>query len=463
MSIEKKRDLILLFLTAVLVRVLFVLYLSNNGFTLEKAVSYYPDSITYTAPAEMLLDQHQFLNADGKAEIVRTPGYPLMIAISKLLFPNQWASFLIIFQIGLNVAAVLTLYLLLTMLIPNRSASLLACLIAVLNIHDVYFSCFILTDSLYQSISFIGIFFFIRFLKEFRLKDLIWSSLAFLAALFIRPSGLFLPLLLMIALPFVIRNKFTHLVKVEAILFLIVYLPVICWGTRNANVAGYRGFSAITEQNLYFYHAAGINAELNQTDFYTEQENLQENPEYLQRLPTVSPETAQRELATTAIRNNFAIYLKLNIQGMGLILIYPGTMDIFRFQPDNPDIIEPIKQAYLQGGAKSALIELLISPIGLLTLLDVGALIVLVLITIIGTVRSFQSQLPWYIPLAILGFFLYNLGVSAGPNGFGTYPRFRLSVSLIQALIAGFFFEWVLQRMRFVRIKYKSESAELGS
>lgn len=71
---------------------------------------------------------------------------------------------------------------------------------------------------------------------------------------------------------------------------------------------------------------------------------------------------------------------------------------------------------------------------------------ILAIITILGMIYSFKLNFSRYVPLAILGVFFYFLFISSGPNGYGTYPRFRLSLSFIQAVYFGIFYDRMISR-----------------
>ena len=453
MTFSDKRYKTILILVAVLVRIGFILFMLGNGYTLNKAESFYPDSETYITPANSLLEQNKFLNSVQNPEIIRTPFYPLLIAVSKWVSEEHWSLLIIVIQYGMNIVAIFLMADLLFRLKLNQNAIIIACLLAALNVHDLYFAGFILTDSLSQSITFIGIYFFVRFLLGFSVSDLVFSMISFGISIFTRPSGLYLPLFLMIGILFLFRKKTKQVLKFGMVVFLCVYFPVLLWQVRNEQVAGYNGFSAITESNLYFYHGAGINAALNDSDFYTEQEKLKTDPVYLEKLTVLSVENAQKTLAVEKILDNLPLYIRLNIQGAGLILLYPGTFDIFRLNPDKMDFIDAIKMDFIQEGVVSAIRSLGREPLGILTVLNGFLLGIFAIITILGMIYSFKLNLPWYIPLAILGVFSYFLIVSAGPNGYGTYPRFRLSLSFIQAVYFGIFYDRMIRR--------KSKSVEI--
>ena len=67
-----------------------------------------------------------------------------------------------------------------------------------------------------------------------------------------------------------------------------------------------------------------------------------------------------------------------------------------------------------------------------------GLSIIIAILTLRAILRAFRFRAAdSAIRIALLGILIYNLIISAGPNGFGTYPRFRLSVSLLELLWIG--------------------------
>ena len=53
----------------------FIYFVCSNG------DYFYPDSFTYLAPAKMLLSGHGFATKPGVPEVLRTPVYPLLLAL----------------------------------------------------------------------------------------------------------------------------------------------------------------------------------------------------------------------------------------------------------------------------------------------------------------------------------------------------------------------------------------------
>jgi len=437
-----QNDRIKILLAAISIRVLFLIFFLAAGYSEDFAQAHYPDSATYIAPADSIIQKGQFLNENSLPEIYRTPGYPLFLAFCKLISGKArvWAA--VFFQNLLNILAVLVLYALILELCRDRTAALAGSLLAAINLHDIYFSFFILSDSLFQSIILFAIYFLVRFFKRFRIIDLVWTAGLFSAGTFVRPSGLYLPLILTAVIGLVLFIKRT---KKKALFYSLIFLligmgPAFLWQCRNERVAGFADFSAVRSANLYSYHSAGILAYKNGTDFYHEQENLKNSAELLELQKTMSLQEAEMTLATKIIIQNMPVYLLLNMEGAGLILLYPGVFDIFQVNSGFLDYIASIKSTFLDSsGFWDRLIPFLVQPYSILTLLDILILFGLSIVTILGIIRSFRTGISWYISLVLSGIFCYFLAVSAGPNGYGTFPRFRLSVSMLQALYFGIF------------------------
>ena len=432
-----------LFLTLcffVLIRLLFWSFSDRLGIDAQSARTLYPDSETYIAPAEALLESGRFLNRDGTPETVRTPGYPLLIALFMKLFGRNWTPALTLFQLILNAAACLLLIGTLKDLGVRPKISFMLGIAAILNLHDAYFALFVLSDSAAQSFFMFFLYFVVRALKEYRTRGFALAFAFLTGCIFIRPGSLFLPafLILGIGVALLARGERKRIGPVLAAFLVLTVLPIGAWQLRN-RAAGYNGFSAISDLNLYFYHNAAISAERNGTDFYDEQRELLNAPEYRRLLETVPPHTAQRQLALKTIGENIPLYLRLHVRGAALTLIYPGTFDIFRSLPAPGKLIASVREAYLRDGLTPDLIgEIVRSPFGLITLADMLLLTGMALAAGTAMVRALRARVPDpTLAAALIGIFLYNLAISAGPNGFGTYPRFRLTLSFLTLIWIG--------------------------
>ncbi|GAP39913.1 glycosyltransferase family 39 protein [Flexilinea flocculi] len=435
--------LILTVLLSILIRFMFFVIFLRAGFSDDFSLHHYPDSVTYAIPADSILNQGKFLNQQQQPEIFRTPGYPLFLAFCKLISAKNWIWAAIILQLLLNTVSVVVLYEIIWALSRNSKASFFGSLIAAFNLHDVYFCFFILSDSIAQSILIIAVFFLIRFFQKQQTVYLLLAAALLSTGTFIRPAGLYLPLLLAFLIFFYyVQQKMSVKALAIAILFLSIgFIPEFLWQLRNEQAAGYSGFSAIQEENLYSYHAAGIFAEKNGTSFYQEQENLKNDPKVQELTRTMSLQEAQRKIAFEVISENLPTYLYLNLKGAGYILFYPGLFDIAQIYPSFRNYIANMKSEFLSDFSQAEQIRNFLSnPFSILTLLNGFLLVTILVFTFWGIQRSFSSGIPLQINLMLLCFMIYFLLIHAGPNGFGTYPRFRLSISMLQTIYVGLFF-----------------------
>lgn len=437
---ERKLPLLLL-CAFIAIRLLFYCLQPWLGIDSQSARSLYPDSATYIAPAKALLDSGRFLNNRGEAEIIRTPGYPLLIALFMKLFHENWVPCLTLFQLAFNAAACVLLIETLKKIGARPKIAYFLGAAALLNPHDAYFAFFILSDSFAQSFFMIFLYFFVKALKDNRTSDFAFAFASLTICIFIRPGSLFLPFFLMIGIvaTLIRRGERKRVPAVLAAFLILIAVPIGAWQYRNRTVAGYDGFSAISEANLYFYHSAAINADRNGTSFYDEQQAAIDAPAYRALLETFPPHEAQRRLAIETIRSNIPRYLVLNLRGAALTLVYPGTFDIFRSLPAPESFIAAIRESYLNADWTPERIGgIFRDRFGCATLLNVLLLMWTALLTGAGMIRAIRAKTPERsLVIALIGIFFYHLAVSAGPNGFGTYPRFRLTISFLTLIWIG--------------------------
>ncbi len=439
---QDKGKLLLLGIT-IGIRILFFYFLVGPmNFSTEISTGFYPDSETYIHPANSIATIGQFLNNEGIPEIIRTPGYPLFLALFISISLSYWVEIVIIIQVLLNILSVLLLYNLILDLTENRKAALIGGLLASVNLHDVYFSGFILSDSLFQSLLWIASFFFVAFLKKGSFTNLFVAAILFAFGFFVRPVSLYLPVCLAIGvfIHLSFQKKYRKSFYAIGILLFTCYLPASLWQIRNQNLTGFRGFSAISSHNLYYYHTAGINAINNGTDFYTEQDNLKKDQALQDLTKVMSLQEAEFSLAKDTILSNLPLFALLTIKGTTLILFYPSIFDIIRLSPDGLNFIDIVKNSFLNSGFKGAIQSFVTNPAGILTVLNIILLGIIFICMCFGIFGSIKKISPPIVFVAMAGIFLYFLLISSGPNGYGTYPRFRLTVSFYQAFFAGLFF-----------------------
>ncbi len=142
---------------AALVRCLAILaWWLLNG---DPSALHYPDTATYLAPARSLLE-HGTFERDGSPEIIRGPGYPLLLTIG--LAAGHVEAVTIGLQLLLSVATVYVIYHCALSLSEGQArVALIAAALYAVEPLSVVHSCLLLTETLFTFLiaSFLGALF----------------------------------------------------------------------------------------------------------------------------------------------------------------------------------------------------------------------------------------------------------------------------------------------------------------
>ena len=299
---------------------------------------HYPDSATYLAPAQSLLE-HGTLERNGSPEIIRGPGYPLLLTLG--LAAGHVEAVTVALQILFSVATVYLIYRSALELADGqtRTALIAAAFYAVEPLSVVY-CCFVLTETLFTFLIASFLFALIHFLKYDSARSLLTAAVLLSASAFVRPVSYYLPLVVASVLLFAApRNRgFWRPVGLTTGFLLACAIPLGAWPVRNWQLADYPGFSAIVEYNLYFYQQAAVTASLegrSLEDVQAElgvtdpQRVLQQHPEW----KDFSKGELHVRMGTTAkqfIRQHPLTYAKNHLRNIFSLLITPGSSDVVR-------------------------------------------------------------------------------------------------------------------------------------
>ena len=236
-SFLNSRPWILLFAIAVLLRVLFVLIqVYFHPFVIE---FYADDSAAYDRIATSLIEGKGYA-LNGIPTAYEPPTYPIFLAGLFLLFGRNFL-FVSLMQAFLGAATVLLIYGLGSLLF-SRKVGVLAGLLMAVYPHHIFWTGYILTETLYVFLLVLALYLFVRFSRTVQLLPLIGACAALIAAILTRPVFVAALPLLVAWLAYVYSVRRIHLSKVlmqvalVLVLFIVVFLP---WGYRN-----YRQFDA---------------------------------------------------------------------------------------------------------------------------------------------------------------------------------------------------------------------------
>jgi hypothetical protein len=215
-----------------------------------------PDSMTYVRPVAALVESGRF-DSFGAPELARTPGYPLVLALGELA-GNMLAVTLAV-QVIVNCLTVFGVAALaLAMGAGTRVAMVAAAMYAVEPSSIIYVTK-VLTETLFTAFVTGLLVAFTCWLRGGSKVDLVIGGVCLAAGCFVRPILYYAPVLLALLgmMAWQRQGSRRRALADVALFFVVAVMPIAAWRARNAMVAGYDGFAAITDVNLMEYRAAG--------------------------------------------------------------------------------------------------------------------------------------------------------------------------------------------------------------
>jgi dolichyl-phosphate-mannose-protein mannosyltransferase len=437
---------------AVLVRVLVAA--SAWLVTRDPTVFHSPDTITYVAPAEEILRSATF-SVRGQPEIVRTPGYPLLLVPGLLL--GHLEVITIILQIGLSALTVWGAFVIARRLFPNdRRAARIAATLYALEPLSVIYSAILLTETLFTVMIVWGIVLIVAYERGGSARTLACGTVALAASAYVRPASWLLPFALLIVLG--ARALFAHRSEVLRTLGLAgaaAAAVIAPWQLRN-RAAGFHGMSAISGEYLYFYDAAALRARRNHTSFEATQTAMGWNndslylalhPEQRSWRPGERFEFMASE-GSREVREHIGQYALIHLAGMARVAFDPGAIDalkLYRLYPASGGLLSRI---LTEGVAKAIAHLLQVNPLAfVLSVVLAMALVAIYGLSLRGLVANRRFLDPAIAVLVItIAYFVVIAGGPAGLNRFRHPAMPFLCVLAAAGLTVTTPLRWLLQK-----------------
>jgi 4-amino-4-deoxy-L-arabinose transferase-like glycosyltransferase len=224
--------------------------------TRDATIFYTPDSASYIVPAHELITYHRFFSDRSPQprgsnspiapapEIIRTPGYPLLLAAGLLMGRLELVT--IALQVLLSCFTVYLVYRTAGLLFESEPIALIAAFLYSIDPLSILFSSLLSTESLFTAVLMVGLHCLVRYLRRQSLRYLLLSAGALAASVYVRPIGYFLPLVIAAglaawALVTHRQNKLRVLAHTCAFVMVSVGLTSL-WQIRNKIETGYSGF-----------------------------------------------------------------------------------------------------------------------------------------------------------------------------------------------------------------------------
>ena len=215
------------------------------------------DSQQYIQLAESLTTGHFVLN--GLPEVLRTPGYPLLVALGVSV--GHPIGLTILLQIALGGVATLMVHTLAQQMAltlgrrDSRRIALLAGLFYALDPLSIVYSGLLLSETLFTTLLVAHLLVLSKHFETGSTLHVVLSGGLASALVFVRPVALFWLFLVGSVLLFVRTRDYSERPFVRfapALIFLLVATtPLMLWSMRNERLTGYPGFSTAGDYNLY--------------------------------------------------------------------------------------------------------------------------------------------------------------------------------------------------------------------
>jgi hypothetical protein len=439
-----KRLILPILLGAFLIRFLLPLFAfiyTNNPLVFHSA-----DTGLYIEPATQLLATGRFLNKDGLTpDIEYPPGYPLLLLPGLLL--NNPEGVTIGLQIILSCLTVYLVYQVALLLSGGKVklSALCAGLYAVEPLSILY-TTKLMSETLYTTILMVFLYCFCKYIEGRRFKYLIFSAIALGVSTYVRPISYYLPFLISIFLLIWIFTKIQKkkIFLVHTCLFFVISMGIIgVWEVRNRVVAGYPGFAAGVDVNLYFYKAASVLAVKEKIPFVDMQKKLGflDREIYYSLHPELRNGTqtdrylSMREDGKKILAENRLVYLILHLKGIVQVLSGPGAGEYISLFGRDVNELGKTQGAFQDSRTETAKSIMQKDPVIFGTYALMGVLLfAYILLAAVGLIsyRNWLNNIP-FMALLSLGFYL--LAAAGGQSG---YSRFRHPLMPLICILAGY-------------------------
>lgn len=404
------------------------------------------DTSSFLIPGRNLLLHGSFI-ADGVPDLMRTPGYPLFLAITSLAGLHTAA----LVNVILSVFSVFLVWKLGRAVFDDDRIALGAAWIFALEPGLVAGSFVLISDTLALVLYLLSLERLAVFLRTRRLPVLVAAGLWLAAATFVRPVTYYLPVALALGL-FVVLARVPGLRwKAPAVLLISVLPWLAAWQVRNWVETGYSGFTSVSDIFLYIWVAADVTArvehrpfsevsrEFGIIDYTNDSGQLYLSQTYLERHPEQTGwNQAQRiafmhSEAVRIIRAHFGVYLRSCIAPLFQTTFYPSVYYFDRsLHPPHRALAAEFDHAGMPRW-QSALTKVIADPLYAAQLV-VSEVVLLALylfaargvfLAARGVFRgSLHNECLWL----LLGTSLYFFAVTAAVEGPGASGRYRTPV-----------------------------------
>jgi len=415
-------------------------YLYTRDVTIFQA----PDTSSYVQPARQLIADGRFAATDGTPEIIRTPGYPMLLVLG--LLRGRFELVTITLQILLSCFTVYVVFRTADLMFENKGVALLAAALYAIEPLSILYASILVTETLFATAVMVSVYYLMKYLRRQSLWDLLASAVALAASVYVRPVGYFLSVILAVGLSAWVmmtgqHNKRRLLIQIGA--FVVVSMGLTgLWQVRNKIETGYSGFSGISSINLYFDSAASVLAAKQHVHWREVQNRLgyQDKRIYFQLHPEQKAWPLAQRLrfmsheADCILLGSPFTYARIHFEGILRSIFDPGSTEFLKFLDLYPKRGGLLGVLVDQGTVKTMEALLCTRPLVFWSNVVLLPLLAINLVCACAVLFSKRLMRDPCILTALL-IVTYYLLISGGPGASG---RFRHPAMPIIAMLAGY-------------------------
>ncbi len=247
----RSRSLGIVLIVALVLRICFAIAVYVVTGTLD--AYHIADSWNYIRAAKSLINHASFF-ADGTPEILRTPGYPLLLTPGILLGHIEIVTVLI--QCLLSCLTVYLVFLTSREIFRDDRIALFGAVLYAFEPLSILYVSILLTETLFAFLIMSFVYAFTVYMRTQKLGHLIGACLFLIGSIYVRPASYYLPVLIsgfILLFGLLYRDHVCKLLG-HALIFALLSVVILgAWQTRNYVQTGYWGFSSTAPYNLYFW------------------------------------------------------------------------------------------------------------------------------------------------------------------------------------------------------------------
>jgi hypothetical protein len=404
---------VVIFLAALAVHLTFFL-VSDDYF--------YPDSTTYLVPSQNLAHGHGFVDALGRPETIRTPGYPLFLLLTRSAVPT------VLLQHLLAALLAVAVFLVTERWSGNGATAIIAAMIFALDVPTIHYANKVLSETLFTVV------FFAIFVAARSRRGVIATGLATGALVLIRPVAI---------LWFVVIALFIRPRRLAIAFTISALLLPIGWGLRNRAKTGVFTIASIAGTNMLMHRAAGALAIMDDYDFPDalrdrQNELLEQAEEIIDRAEHVEDRTELPHAVQAKYYGALGrrVFLQHPV-GAAMITLRGMEMNLLDSDADAITMVSRIPESIVQMSLDAFThVECLLAIVGLCVMWRrdraLAAFIALTLIYFIVISAGAESEARFRVPLMPL----YAIAAAFAISGRAVLSRAQRGISGGTALMA---------------------------